>query len=257
MFHNGAGSYDVVAPKIKALLRAAPEPADRRARDADVANARRAGASTDHLTEEIGFWEVGFAPVTTSPGRATTRFGDDGFDQRARAVPRRWRASSSSTRAREPAPRLLERARTRSRRFTRASSKAYPCGAGLGLMGVSTDGDVALCHRFAGSDAHKLGTVRDGIDRDAQRGVPRAASRRRQDRLPARAGRGRSARAAAITRRTRATATTDAARTCTTASGFAAGPTRVCRSTASSRSATRRSSRSSMDEANHEASQAS
>ena len=35
-------------------------------------------------------------------------------------------------------------------------SKAYPCGAGLGLMGVSTDGDVALCHRFAGSDAHKL-----------------------------------------------------------------------------------------------------
>ena len=47
-------------------------------------------------------------------------------------------------------------------------SKAYPCGAGLGLLGVSTDGDVALCHRFAGSDAHKLGTVRDGIDRRAQ-----------------------------------------------------------------------------------------
>src|SRR5712691_10038977 len=38
-------------------------------------------------------------------------------------------------------------------------SKAFPCGAGLGLMGVATDGDVALCHRFAGSDAHKLGTV--------------------------------------------------------------------------------------------------
>jgi uncharacterized protein len=48
-------------------------------------------------------------------------------------------------------------------------SKAYPCGAGLGLMGVATDGDVNLCHRFAGSDAHKMGTVRDGIDRDAQR----------------------------------------------------------------------------------------
>jgi len=47
-------------------------------------------------------------------------------------------------------------------------SKAYPCGAGLGLLGVATDGDVALCHRFAGSDAHKLGTVRDGIDRNAQ-----------------------------------------------------------------------------------------
>jgi uncharacterized protein len=48
-------------------------------------------------------------------------------------------------------------------------SKAFPCGAGLGLLGVATDGDVALCHRFAGSDAHKLGTVADGIDRGAQR----------------------------------------------------------------------------------------
>jgi uncharacterized protein len=47
-------------------------------------------------------------------------------------------------------------------------SKAFPCGAGLGLMGVATDGDVALCHRFAGSDAHKLGTVAGGIDRNAQ-----------------------------------------------------------------------------------------
>ena len=47
-------------------------------------------------------------------------------------------------------------------------SKAYPCGAGLGLLGVSTDGDVALCHRFAGSDAHKFGTVRTGIDRAVQ-----------------------------------------------------------------------------------------
>ena len=47
-------------------------------------------------------------------------------------------------------------------------SKAYPCGAGLGLMGVATDGDVALCHRFAGSDEHKLGSVFDGIDHSRQ-----------------------------------------------------------------------------------------
>jgi uncharacterized protein len=47
-------------------------------------------------------------------------------------------------------------------------SKAYPCGAGLGLVGVATDGDVALCHRFAGSDAHRIGTVSKGIDREKQ-----------------------------------------------------------------------------------------
>ena len=33
---------------------------------------------------------------------------------------------------------------------------------------MSTDGDVGLCHRFAGSDAHRFGSVRDGIDRGAQ-----------------------------------------------------------------------------------------
>ena len=47
-------------------------------------------------------------------------------------------------------------------------AKAYPCGAGLGLMGVATDGEVALCHRFAGSAEHSLGTVRGGVDRDKQ-----------------------------------------------------------------------------------------
>ena len=50
----------------------------------------------------------------------------------------------------------------------KGASKAYPCGAGLGLMGVATDGQVALCHRFAGSPDHALGTVGDGIDRARQ-----------------------------------------------------------------------------------------
>ena len=66
----------------------------------------------------------------------------------------------------------------------KGASKAWPCGAGFGLLGVSTSGDVNLCHRFAGSDDHKLGTVRDGIDRDVQRAFLDVASRREQDRLP-------------------------------------------------------------------------
>ena len=47
-------------------------------------------------------------------------------------------------------------------------AKAYPCGAGIGLMGVATDGDVALCHRFAGSDDHRLGDVRSGVSWERQ-----------------------------------------------------------------------------------------
>src|SRR5204863_1044866 len=66
VFHGGAGSYDVVAPKIKALLaRHRSRPIGARVTltsdTLDITKIYR------HLTEEIGFWEVGFAPVTTSP----------------------------------------------------------------------------------------------------------------------------------------------------------------------------------------------
>jgi uncharacterized protein len=164
VFHGGAGSYEVVAPKIKELLR--------RHRSRPIG--ARVTLTSDtlditriyrHLTEEIGFWEVGFAPVTTSPNQKYA-IGEHGFDR----MLDQFRALASE---------FLEHvAKNRHHGFSNVKdtleeihkgvSKAYPCGAGLGLLGVSTDGDVALCHRFAGSDAHKLGTVRDGIDREAQ-----------------------------------------------------------------------------------------
>ena len=79
VFNNGAGSYDVVAPKIRELLRRhRTRPIGARvtltSADLDVRRIYR------HLTEEIGFWEVGFAPVTTSPNRAHA-IGDGGYDQ--------------------------------------------------------------------------------------------------------------------------------------------------------------------------------
>ena len=39
----------------------------------------------------------------------------------------------------------------------------------MGLMGVSTAGEVALCHRFAGSEEHRLGNVWEGVDPRRQR----------------------------------------------------------------------------------------
>ena len=194
-----------------------------------------------HLTEEMGFQEIGFAPATTAP-KHDYSITDEGFD-------------TLLGQFRELAEEFLEAAvENRHHAFSnvketlgeihKGMSKAYPCGAGLGLMGVATDGDVALCHRFAGSDAHKLGTVADGIDRRRSARFSRSITSTRRP-TAASAGRGRSARAAVITRHTRATATRRR-RTCITASGFAAGPTSVCASTAELSSATRRFSRSSI-----------
>ncbi len=164
VFHNGTGSYDIVAPKIKELLKR------HRSRPIGARVTLTSGTMDvkriyQHLTEEIGFWEVGFAPVTTSPNRKHAisesgydemlgQFRDLAYDFLEASVANRHHGFSNVKETIEE--------------LHKGVSKAFPCGAGLGLLGVATDGDVALCHRFAGSDSHKLGTVRDGIDRDAQ-----------------------------------------------------------------------------------------
>jgi uncharacterized protein len=165
VFKNGAGSYDVIAPKIKALIakhRSRPIGA-RVTLTKDTLDVRRI---YNHLTSEIGFWEVGFAPVTASPERPHA-FGDDGFEEvlaQFRALAQDYLAAALENRHHG-----FSNVRETLGEIHKGASKAWPCGAGFGLLGVSTAGDVALCHRFAGSDDHKLGHVKDGIDRVRQR----------------------------------------------------------------------------------------
>jgi uncharacterized protein len=165
VFHNGAGSYALVEPKIKALLaRHRSRPIGARVTlTRETLQVRRI---YDHLTHEIGFCEVGFAPVTSAPGRPHA-FGEDGFDEvlaQFRDLARDYRDAALEGRQHG-----FSNVRETLGEIHRGASKAWPCGAGFGLLGVSTAGDVNLCHRFAGSDDHRLGTVRDGIDRARQR----------------------------------------------------------------------------------------
>src|SRR5471030_558503 len=79
VFHNGTGSYDVVAPKIKELLKR------HRSRPIGARVTLTSGQMDikriyTHLTEEMGFWEVGFAPVTTSPTRGHA-ISEGGYDE--------------------------------------------------------------------------------------------------------------------------------------------------------------------------------
>ena len=120
-----------------------------------------------HLTEEVGFREVGFAPVTTSANRDYA-ISEDGFDSMLRQF--QALAQEYLEAALEGRHHGFSNVKDTLEEIHKGVSKPFPCGAGLGLMGVSTDGDVALCHRFAGSDSHKLGTVRTGIDRLVQIG---------------------------------------------------------------------------------------
>jgi uncharacterized protein len=165
VFHDGSGSYDAVMPKIRDLLhKHRTRPIGARVtltrQTLDIRRIYR------HLTEEIGFSEVGFAPVTTAEGRDYA-IENEGFDRMLGQF--RDLAGDFLQAALENRHHGFSNVKETVEEIHKGVSKAYPCGAGLGLMGVATDGDVNLCHRFAGSDAHKLGTVRDGVDRNAQR----------------------------------------------------------------------------------------
>ena len=164
VFHNGKGSYDVIAPKIKELVkvhRSRPIGA-RVTLTAQVVDVRKIFR---HLTDEMGFDEVGFAPVTTSPVRLYA-IGNTGLDHVLEQFT-------------ELAGEYLEYAlQNKHHGFSNVNdtlqelhqgvSKAYPCGAGLGLLGVAPSGDIGLCHRFVDSPAGKLGHIDTGIDREAQ-----------------------------------------------------------------------------------------
>jgi uncharacterized protein len=165
VFHNGAGSYDLIVPKIRALIaRHRSRPIGARVTlTRETLDVRRI---YDHLTREIGFRDVGFAPVTSAPGRSYA-FEDEGFDRVLAAF--RDLAGDYRDAALANRHHGFSNVRETLEEIHKGASKAWPCGAGFGLLGVSTAGDVALCHRFAGSDDHRLGSVREGIDREAQR----------------------------------------------------------------------------------------
>jgi len=164
VFSGGAGSYDVVLPRIKQLL------ARHRGRPIGARVTLTSGALDvkrifRHLTEEIGFHEVGFAPVTTTAQRdhAIGESGMEAMLSQFRELAAEFRDHALADRAH-----AFSNVKDTLAEIHKGVAKAYPCGAGLGLMGVATDGDVALCHRFAGSREHTLGSVRDGVARERQ-----------------------------------------------------------------------------------------
>jgi hypothetical protein len=96
-----------------------------------------------HLKQDLGFQEVGFAPVTTSLNQLYA-INDKGTD-------------SLLDRFHPPAQEYLEHAlRGEAHGVSNVSdtlaelcphvNRSHPCGAGLGLMGVGPSGDIAPCY---------------------------------------------------------------------------------------------------------------
>jgi uncharacterized protein len=164
VFKNGRGSYDVIEPKVKELL-AKHRTRPIAARVTMTSHAMDVLGTYKHLKHDLGFHEVGFAPVTSSPNRLYS-IAPAGMD----SVLGQFQVLAEE---------YLEYAkRGEHHGFSNVSdtlaelhqgvNKSLPCGAGLGLLGVGPSGDIAPCHRFVDSDTHSLGSVDTGIDREKQ-----------------------------------------------------------------------------------------
>ncbi len=220
VFKNGAGSYDVVAPKIKDLI-------SKHRRRPIGARVTLTSGTLDvkrifrHLTEEVGFQEIGFAPATTAP-KHDYSITDEGFDTLLGQF-RELAEEFLEAAVRQPPSRVLER-QGNARRDSQGDEQ------GVSLRRRSRpDGRGHRRRRGAVPSLRGVGRAQArhrGRRHRSRRRSARFSRNTTSTRRPtaASAGRGRSARAAAITRHTRATATRRR-RTCITASGFADGRT--------------------------------
>jgi uncharacterized protein len=165
VYRSGKGSYEVIEPRLRALIA-------RQQSRAVTARVTLTQGVTDvvrifrHLKDELGFHEVGFAPVTNS-GERDYALGDTGMgDVLAgfHALADEWLEHAlrgemhGFTNVTETIGELIQ-----------GVNKSHPCGAALALMGVSASGDLSPCHRFTDADTHTMGNVADGIDRAKQK----------------------------------------------------------------------------------------
>lgn len=157
-FPGGKPSYDMILPKVKQLLTSLEgRPAVARVTLAQTC--QHVPQILDHLLD-LGFSEVGFAPVTSA---------DKAFQLDALEMER-----------------LLAHFRTLAQRFLQTASKGdflgftnlvdmlvmlhegetkkYPCGAGLGLFSVGPDGKLYLCQRLTGEEHFSMGDLFHGLD---------------------------------------------------------------------------------------------
>ncbi|MBI2877153.1 MAG: SPASM domain-containing protein [Candidatus Tectomicrobia bacterium] len=166
-FPDGRGSYQSVLPQVRRLL----DHHRTRPVAARVTVTRGVGdleASFFHL-HSLGFSQIGFCPVATRDARYALSPEDLSafLEQLRRLAQRCLSASIPAARAGEAPCRegiALSNLSHLLQALHQGQRRPYPCGAGLGLLGVDPNGEIYPCHRFAGSPDLILGRIERGVD---------------------------------------------------------------------------------------------
>ncbi len=171
---SGAGSYTQVARRVSALLGSYDaKPVGARvtvtAGDTDVVAIHR------HLRGELGFTEVGFSPASADEcsGLALDADGMERLYEGLRELAGGYVAAA--VRGENFGFTNLHQLLTT---IAQGAARPLPCGAGLGMLAVSTGGELHLCHRFVDQPGLACGSVEAGIDEPRRQGFLQAALQR-------------------------------------------------------------------------------
>ncbi|WP_322068726.1 quinohemoprotein amine dehydrogenase maturation protein [Paraburkholderia bannensis] len=160
---GGTGTYDVVRRKAEMLLkRYRSRPVG--ARVTLTSGVTDIAGIWDHLFNELGFAEVGFAPVT-SGALDTFNLQPEELKQvfdNMKALGRRYLAAALENR--NIGFSNLHQLITD---IHEGHKKSLPCGAGLKMLAVDHQGELNLCHRFTGSTLPTFGNVHTGVKTEA------------------------------------------------------------------------------------------
>ncbi len=160
---SGKGSYDLVSAKARMLLaRYRSRPIG--ARVTLTAGVTDVQAIHDHLKHDIGFFEVGFSPVTSGGMTAFNLNGDELAQVFANMKALGQRYVDAAKLGENIGFSNMHQLMTD---LSEGTTKSLPCGAGLGMLAVDKEGDLHLCHRFTGSSQPTYGNVEDGIAKES------------------------------------------------------------------------------------------
>ena len=158
---GGKGTYDVVAGKVRKLLdRYRSRPVG--ARVTLTPGVTDVVAIHRHLKYEIGFFEVGFSPVTAGDTAAFNLNEAELAEVFAGMKELGRHYLEGALRGENNGFSNMHQLMTD---LVEGTRKSLPCGAGVGMLAVDKEGGLNLCHRFTGSDLPTFGNVSEGIDK--------------------------------------------------------------------------------------------
>jgi uncharacterized protein len=113
----------------------------------------------------LGFDEVGFAAVLSSPDPRLALGGED-FPRLLNAMVNCGETALAELKAGRSYP--FGNFETALGELHRGSHRPYPCGAAAGYLSASSDGGLFACHRFVDDPKFAMGDVRTGPDHGAR-----------------------------------------------------------------------------------------